>query len=357
MNKDLALFLLASLIATLNPTLLAAMIVMFLLPHPRRLMLSYLAGAYTTTIAAGLAIVFSLHGSSVTRTSGHIASPAEEIAAGAIALTIALTIAFLLATGRDAPLRRWRERRKAAKASGGKAKQPWQQRMLGKGSAGVTFAIGAVMSFPGVTYLNALHHVVALNLPAVSILLLVMYFCLMQQILLELALLAFSFAPGGRKLSWSSSEPGSQAMATGSPRSDWRVLAPFSSCAAPSRSADSCLSRHVQYQRRAAPTGRGLRPCSRLRRAVQFVRRSPKPQFSMGAASCAPAAGPVAGLSSTAPISARPFLTASNSRQCQGARRIRPRRADDSFTGQTELKTSTQLTREIRTLTTELHRG
>ena len=29
-----------------------------------------------------------------------------------------------------------------------------------------------------------------------SILLLVMYFCLMQQILLELALLAFSFAPG-----------------------------------------------------------------------------------------------------------------------------------------------------------------
>ena len=192
MNKDLALFLLASLVATLNPTLLAAMIVMFLLPHPRRLMLSYLAGAYTTTIAAGLAIVFSLHGSSVTGTSGHIANPAEEIAAGAIALTIALTIAFVLATGRDAPLRRWRERRKAAKASGGKAKQ----RMLGKGSAGVTFAIGAVMSFPGVTYLNALHHVVALNLPAVSILLLVMYFCLMQQILLELALLAFSFAPG-----------------------------------------------------------------------------------------------------------------------------------------------------------------
>ena len=78
----------------------------------------------------------------------------------------------------------------------------------------------------------------------------------------------------------------------------------------------------------------------------------------MRAASCAPAAGPVAGLSSTAPISARPFLTASNSRQCQGVRRIRPRRADDSFTGQElELKTSTQLTREIRTLTTELHRG
>ena len=42
----------------------------------------------------------------------------------------------------------------------------------------------------------------------------------------------------------------------------------------------------------------------------------PKPQFSICAASCAPAATPVAGLSSTTPISVRPFLTASKRRQC-----------------------------------------
>jgi len=41
-----------------------------------------------------------------------------------------------------------------------------------------------------------------------------------------------------------------------------------------------------------------------------------KPHFSICAASCAPAATPVAGLSSTTPISVRPFLTASKSRQC-----------------------------------------
>ena len=49
---------------------------------------------------------------------------------------------------------------------------------------------------------------------------------------------------------------------------------------------------------------------------VQPVRWSPKPQFSIRPASCAPAAVPVAGLSSTTPISVRPFLVASNRRQC-----------------------------------------
>jgi hypothetical protein len=49
---------------------------------------------------------------------------------------------------------------------------------------------------------------------------------------------------------------------------------------------------------------------------LQPARRSAKPQSSIRAASCVPAAGPVAGLPSTAPISVRPFLPASNSRQC-----------------------------------------
>lgn len=191
MNTDLAIVFFTSLAATLNPTLLAAVIVMFLLPHPKRLMLGYLAGAYTTSIAAGLAIVFSLQGSAAARTSSHLVSPGEDIAAGALALAIAL----VLARGRDAPLRRWNQRRKAAKARGTEAKQPWQQRMLGKGSAAVAFAVGAMMSFPGVAYLSALHHIAELNPSAVPVVLLIAYFCLMQQIALELALLALVIAP------------------------------------------------------------------------------------------------------------------------------------------------------------------
>jgi hypothetical protein len=67
--------------------------------------------------------------------------------------------------------------------------------MLARGSAVVTFAVGAAMSFPGVSYVNALDHIAALNPPTISILLLVAYFCVMQQILLEGALLASTFAP------------------------------------------------------------------------------------------------------------------------------------------------------------------
>ena len=44
-----------ALTAALNPTLLAATTVMLLLARPRRLLLGYLLGAYTTSITVGLA--------------------------------------------------------------------------------------------------------------------------------------------------------------------------------------------------------------------------------------------------------------------------------------------------------------
>jgi Sap-like sulfolipid-1-addressing protein len=66
--------------------------------------------------------------------------------------------------------------------------------MLDQSSLVVTFAVGAAMSVPGVTYVKALDHIAALNPPAISILLLIVYFCVMQQILLEGALLASTFA-------------------------------------------------------------------------------------------------------------------------------------------------------------------
>jgi hypothetical protein len=159
---------------------------MLLLPHPKRLMLGYLLGAYTTSLVSGLVIVFSLHGSSVVKGSSHVLSPSGEIAVGLLLFAVAL----VMATGRDQALSRWRTRRREAKASTSPAREPWQTRMLEKGSAGITFVVGAALSFPGVGYVNALDHIAHLNPPTVTILLLVLYFCVMQQILLEGALLA-----------------------------------------------------------------------------------------------------------------------------------------------------------------------
>jgi hypothetical protein len=83
----------------LNPTLLAAVTVMLLLPNPKRLMLGYLLDAYTTSITLGLLIVFSLNCSSTESTSKHKVSPLEDIVVG----LLLLVIARVLGTGCDQP--------------------------------------------------------------------------------------------------------------------------------------------------------------------------------------------------------------------------------------------------------------
>ncbi|MFZ0377415.1 MAG: hypothetical protein WAL38_06260, partial [Solirubrobacteraceae bacterium] len=78
MSSDLVDVFVLSLVAMLNPTLLAAVTVMLLLPNPKRLMLGYLLGAYTTSITLGLLIVFSLNGSGTESTSKRTISPVED---------------------------------------------------------------------------------------------------------------------------------------------------------------------------------------------------------------------------------------------------------------------------------------
>lgn len=192
MNANLAIVLFAPVLVALNPAMLAAVFVMILLPDPKRLMLGYLAGAYAISIAVALVIVFSLRGSGFAVTSGHILGPGEYIAAG----MTALATAFVLAARLEGPLQKRHARRKAARASKKQPKRPWSQRMLGKGSVAVTCVVGAAMSFPGPVSLNALHHIAEFNLRTTNILLLVIYLCFMQQLLLELTLLADVFAPG-----------------------------------------------------------------------------------------------------------------------------------------------------------------
>jgi Sap, sulfolipid-1-addressing protein len=187
--SDLAGIFLLSLLAMFNPTLLAAVTVLMLLPETKKLMLGYLLGAYTTSISLGLLIVFSLGGSSSASTAKHTLSPSEDIVIG----LIALLVAFVLGTDRDARLQERRRRRKEGKA--GEERESWPERMLGRGSARVTFAVGAVLSFPGVSYLTALDRMAKVDASTIETALLVIGFCLIQQLLLELPLLGYAFAP------------------------------------------------------------------------------------------------------------------------------------------------------------------
>ena len=193
-NQLVSIFLLAVL-SMVNPTLLAAVTVMLLLPNPKRLLAGYLLGAYMTSITLGLIIVFAVPHSSTESTSKHHISPVEDLAVGAFLWTLG----WVLRTGRDQPFQQRRRVRKEtkleARRQAGKPTESLPLRLLGKGDPRVTFLVGAVLSFPGVSYLDALDHMRKLNAAAAVLVLLVVFFCLMQQIFLELPLLGYIFAP------------------------------------------------------------------------------------------------------------------------------------------------------------------
>ena len=191
---DLSSIFFLSLLAMFTPTLLAAVTIMMLLPNPKRLMLGYLLGAFTTSITAGLLIVFSLHGSA-SESTAHTMGPIEDIVVG----LLALLIAYVLASDRDARLRERRRRRKEAKGGEEEKKESFPERMLGRGSPRITFVVGVLLTFPGVSYLAALDRMAKLDATSAELVLLVVVFCVIQQLLLEVPLLGYVFAPDWTK--------------------------------------------------------------------------------------------------------------------------------------------------------------
>ncbi len=192
--SDLSSIFFLSLLAMFTPTLLAAVTVMMLMPNPKRLMLGYLLGAYTTSITAGLLIVFSLHGSA-SEGSAHTMGPIEDIVVG----LLALLVAYVLGSDRDARLQERRRRRKEAKEGAGEKKESFPERMLGRGSPRITFVVGVLLTFPGVSYLTALDRMAKLDATSAELVLLVVVFCVIQQLLLEVPLLGYIFAPDWTK--------------------------------------------------------------------------------------------------------------------------------------------------------------
>lgn len=195
MSGDLPDIFVLSLVAVANPTLIAATTVMMLLPNPRRLMAGYLLGAYTTSITAGFVIVYALNHSHLTTTAKRTISPGEDIAVGALCLVVA----YVLYAGLDRPVRERRQAKKAAKTrsklEAGKPTESLTMRLLGRGDPRVTFVVGAILSFPGASFISAMNHIHELHPGKTASILLVIYFCLMQQILLELPLFGFIVAP------------------------------------------------------------------------------------------------------------------------------------------------------------------
>jgi hypothetical protein len=185
--QDALQLLALSLLAMFNPTLLAAVTIMLLLPHPQKLMLGYLCGALLTSVTIGLFVVFKLHETGSAEAAKRSLSPGADLLIGALLVAAALAL-------RSGKMEERRVRKKAEKQAKPK-KESLPERLLGRGSARVTFFVGIVLSFPGASYLAALDKTAKLGLPTAGSVLIVLGICLVQQLLLEAPIIGYAVAP------------------------------------------------------------------------------------------------------------------------------------------------------------------
>ena len=176
-----------ALTAAFNPTEVAAIAVMLLLPRPGRLMFGYWLGAMLTGVASGCVIVFALEGTGAEHTTRHTVGPVVWLVV-AVLLVIA---AFAVARGEDKRMREHRRERHPKKEK----KTPRWQKTLREGNACHTFVVGILLSFPGASYLAALDRIIHLHYATVVTILVLIGFNLVQNILIEAPLLAFRIWP------------------------------------------------------------------------------------------------------------------------------------------------------------------
>jgi Sap, sulfolipid-1-addressing protein len=176
-----------SLVAAANATLLTAVTIMLFLPNPKRLLIGYLLGGLLVSLTIGFVIVFVVHHSGATSTTQNSVSPAIDIALGLLLLVAAYVL-------RSERMELRRERKKKEKE--GVEKGPSRvERVLGKGSARVTFLVGMVLTLPGVSYLAALHELDNLNYSVPVTILVILGFNVMLLILLEIPLVGYVLTP------------------------------------------------------------------------------------------------------------------------------------------------------------------
>jgi hypothetical protein len=103
-----------------------------------------------------------------------------------------LLIVIRVGRGRHRRRRAWRDRRRE------KAKDkppPRWKRILDKGSARDTFIVGALLSFPGASYLAGMDELSKQHLTTVETVLAVLAFNMIMLLLLEIPLIAYAIRP------------------------------------------------------------------------------------------------------------------------------------------------------------------
>jgi len=179
--------LVLAVISAISPAILAVVIVVLSRPNPRRLLFAYLLGGMLTSIAVGLAVVVSLRGSDLLSGHSPAADPIIDFTIGALALIVA----YVLATDRDAHIAKRRRQRRATRSP----RDPWSERVLSRGNVAVAFAVGVALNLPGAFYLVALKDIAKSQQEIAAQLLAIVLFNLIMFTLAEVPLLGYSIAP------------------------------------------------------------------------------------------------------------------------------------------------------------------
>jgi len=174
--------------AALNPTLLAATMVMLFAADPRALMTGFLLGAYTVSISIGLVVVFALETSGAVETTKRTLSPAADIVLGLLFMLAAVVIRG----DRDARIRE--RRRKHARTTAPKEAPRWK-RSLDKGSPRSAFAVGILLTLPGASYLVGMTRISKADASTAATVLAVVLFCVIMLLLIEIPLLGYAVRP------------------------------------------------------------------------------------------------------------------------------------------------------------------
>jgi hypothetical protein len=179
--------LVLAFVSAISPAILAVVIVVLSRPNPRLLLLAYLAGGMLASVAIGIAVVVSLNGSNLLSGSSPAADPIVNFTMGALALIVA----YVLATDRDASLEQRRRERRASRPP----RDPWSERVLSRGTTPIAFAVGVALNLPGAFYLVALKDIAQGQHGTGAQVFAIVLFNLIMFALAEVPLLGYSFAP------------------------------------------------------------------------------------------------------------------------------------------------------------------
>lgn len=179
-------YLVLAFASALWPTLVAVVIVALTRERPQRLLLGFLAGGLMTTITVGLVIVFALTGTSIVDESKSTTNPAVDLTVGVLCVIVALV------ARRRQQHQPFQPKPKKPKKHEGPSRT---ERALARGPL-FAFLLGIALDvMPGFFYLVALKDLAEADYATLEVIVLVVVFCLLMFMLIELPILSYLFAP------------------------------------------------------------------------------------------------------------------------------------------------------------------